>query len=46
MNHQNLLKQKRKPTDLFIDEDTGGIGRRGKNDINTSIFGIGIIYDD
>ena len=42
----NLLKQKRKPTDLFMDEDTGYIGpRKGQNTYNTSNLDIGINDD-
>ena len=45
MDDQRLLKHKRKPTDLFMDEDTGHTGTRNKNDWDTSRFDIGINDD-
>lgn len=42
---QNLLKQKRKPTDLFMDEETGYVvPRREHNTYSTSSLVIGVNY--
>ena len=46
IDYQNMSEQKRKPTDLFIDEETGYIGRKNKNNLDTSKLDIGIHDDD
>ena len=46
MGGQNLLKQKRTPIDLFMDENTRHIGTMSKNDWNTSRLDREINDDD